>query len=239
MKLPVLVAVGSMLIGLTVGTTIYIDDSNKPNRGNLSLWMVSGVYVESLIDMDLHCSFDHSTELYPNHTISNGELKRVCSLGHYPERASLFFEIEAFGDGYLVLDIPKDEFLPEDYFEVHVNHFGGDGTTRLYLDDDFIRHSLDLNKELTESVFLKRAWGVDSSNRHLQVTKAGSFDDFDRYRIPFLKDDVVFRLVPVQFSHLVPSLDDLAIDEAIKSASNYQCDKMWAVSPQEDLACIY
>ena len=65
------------------------------------------------------------------------------------------------------------------------------------------------NKERyqTESQYMEEMWGIDPDNPYRLITKVGSFDDFDRYRFPFLKDDVVFALTFSSFHLGLTSAD--------------------------------
>ena len=153
---------------------------------------------------------DYRTIIYLNHTIKNGVMKGICS-----EDYNLYFEIESFDDGFLIIDIPTEVFdAKEDTFS---ETFGAHVYSHKYKTYDYepylFRISVpasfeesieyDENDTLESQQDKKRIFENwrDSNleqftipeTEHLTITKIKSFDSFDRFKVPFLKDDYLFN----------------------------------------------
>ncbi len=135
--------------------------------------------------LDRYCSFNFMTEIYLNHTITSGNLKKVCSQDY----SHFYFELDSVNDdGFLILDIPKDIFAPRDIFNAWVfsPYSNDESVGHLYIRFYFSVEHLE-NNPLTVK-------GIQDGS-YLLITKIKSYDTFDRYKIPILKGDVFFDMV--------------------------------------------
>ncbi len=145
--------------------------------------------------IDYHCSFDFANVIHLNHTITSGNLKKICSI----DNSHFYLELESVDDdGYLILDLPKDVFAPDSLFEAKVYsplYLTDDDMLfyRLYIPDIFVSGLMDANPGafLNKDEFLNEFFGIDEKNKHLQIHKSSSHDIFDRYKIPLLKGDTL------------------------------------------------
>ena len=201
---------------------------------------------------------DYRTIIYLNHTIKNGMMKGICS-----SHNNLYFEIKAFDDGFLIIDIPTEVFNTKKgitYETFAANVYSHKYKTYDYKPYILRIHTLasfeesieyDKNDTLESQQDKKRIFENwrDSDleqftipeTEHLTITKIKSFDSFDRFKVPFLKDDYLFdfhffrdmplssTLVPYNVSnYTVPTqkiVDPIKLenDFTVNSDTDYTC----------------
>ncbi len=188
----------------------HIDQSEWREKFDLKKHLEKNFNNRGIPDIENICKPGFSTFVYLNHTIQNGTLGKICSAG-----LSLFyFELEADADGYLILDIPKDVFNPRwtgydrlfhvnVYSTKYVTYDNFDYVDRVYIppsyDETYLPISylyddlgLTLDEYYEEYKKILLELNTIPETEHLTVSKMGKHDNFDRYKIPFLKDDYFF-----------------------------------------------
>ena len=188
---------------------------------------------------------DYRTIIYLNHTIKNGMMKGICS-----SHVNLYFEIESFDDGFLIIDIPTEVFDAQE--NMYVETFAAHVYSHKYKTYDYEPYLLrisvpasfeesieyDENDTLESQQDKKRIFenGRDShlerftipETEHLAITKIKSFDSFDRFKVPFLKDDYLFDF---HYVLVRPALDDPSSPPVPYNVSNYTVPTQKTIDP--------
>lgn len=126
-------------------------------------------YSQAKIDRLAYCP--PSYVVYLNHTIVNATLSHFCA-----SYGTVIFQINAFDDGYIVLDLPNAFLRHDKPFNIYVR------SLNTILNVDYSRPYPPVYKSVDDPV-------ADEINKSLQITRLGTYDTFKRYHIPFLKGD--------------------------------------------------
>ena len=221
LKICIVLSTLFVMVGLSLLLqTSYADQMNSQGIGppdyGLEKYLTSSFnkqhgesyYIDTICDEK-----DRRTIIYLNHIIENGTMKGMCSSG-----GILLVKIESFDDGFLIIDIPTEVFNTKD--DRRAETFAIDVSSHIYYNDykTFYSHpylyriytptvfeesrEYDENDTLESQQDKKRIFENQrdshlerfaSSSVDLTITKIKSCDSFDRFKVPFLKGDYLFR----------------------------------------------
>ena len=138
-------------------------------------------HTQDEIDRISYCP--SSYVVYLNHTIVNATLIQFCA-----SYGDVNYQINAFDDGYIVLDLPNDFLRDDKPFEIYVY------SLNTIFNVDYNRPYPPVYKPVDDDPV------ADEINKSLQITRLGIYDTFKRYHIPFLKGE--------NFHHLGQTTND-------------------------------